>query len=67
MTTREALRELVHVRMYDVDELDGARIAILRSIGRTYDELLAAERDYALTPEEDAALNELRNLEFLRG
>ena len=55
----------VRVHRISLSEIPGMRDEILRKVGRTYNELLDAERDYALTELEEIALSHLRDLDFL--
>lgn len=51
--------------MLDPREVAEKRVAILRGIGRTREELEEGERAYSLGPAERDALRRLRMLEFL--
>ena len=63
--TKTELIELIEVREYRSGEIAARRAELLRSVGKTYSELICVEREHELTPKEDAVLQELRSLDFL--
>lgn len=66
MTLAE-LSELIEVQQYRADDIASRRAELLRSVGKSYDELIRIERQHELTLEEDAVLQQLRSLDFLEG